>query len=501
MKNILKYLPKAAVYFFILLFVYAAISKTLDFENFKVQLAQSPLVSAYAGFISYSVIVTELIIAGLLLSERTRTIALYLSLGLMVSFTVYIYLILNYSDFVPCSCGGILEKMSWNEHLFFNLGCVILCIISLYIDKGLLHQKRKAISINIGAISILSSGMVIFLFLTSEHIIKKENNFTRRFPHHVIREDLSYDLKVNSYYFAGAVDDTVYLGNTTSPFLLTKIDEELNATTTTYINPNKKLKYSAPKISISGQSFYLSDGYVPVIFKGFIDDPKGNAHQITSDTPFFDQIKIIDSTKMVFRSQSSINNDNILGLIKFRSPADIILKDDALEKLKDGIFDTDGQIMYDDSEKNIYYFYYYKNEIVKFDTEFNRIGRQKTIAQNTSQTPEIHTLKDGTKKIGVPSLPSNQNMIAYKGLVLTQSNLMGKFEEASQWRKNNIIDVYDLKKNEYWGSFYLPNPNKEKLHQMLIHKNHLYVLIGKKIVKYRIAQTLLDQFNQGKPKT
>lgn len=464
MKNILKYLPKASACFFILLFVYAAISKTLDFENFQVQLAQSPLISAYASFISYSVIVIELIIAGLLLSERTRTTGLYLSLGIMISFSIYIYLILNYSDFVPCSCGGILEKMSWNQHLIFNVGCVILCIISLYINKGLLHHNRKAISIKIGVISILSSGIVIFLFLTSEHIIKKENNFIRRFPHHVIREDLSYDLKVNSYYFAGAVDDTVYLGNTTSPFLLTKIDKELNTTNATYINPNKKLKYNAPKISISDQSFYLSDGYVPVIFKGLIRDQKGDAHQITFDTPFFDQIKVIDSSTMVVRSQSSINNENILGLIKLSSPADILLKDNALEKQTDGIFDTDGQILYDDSEKCIYYFYYYKNEIAKFDTELNRIGRQKTIAQTTALTPEIHTLKDGTKKIGVPSLPSNQNMIAYKGLVLTQSNLMGKFEQASQWRKNNIIDVYDLRKNEYWGSFYLPNPKKEKLH-------------------------------------
>lgn len=501
MKNILKYLPKAAACFFIVLFVYAAISKALDFENFQVQLAQSPLVSAYAGFISYSVIVIELIIAGLLLSERTRKIGLYLSLGMMVSFSIYIYLILNYSDFIPCSCGGILEKMSWNQHLLFNLGCVILCIISLYANNGLINHSRKLISINIGVISIFSAGIVIFLFLTSEHIIKKENNFIRRFPHHVIREDVIYDLKVNSYYFAGAVDDTVYLGNTTSPFLLTKIDEKLNSTKTTYINPNKKLKYSAPKITVSGQSFYLTDGYVPVIFRGLIHDPKGYAYQITSETPFFDQIKIIDSSTMVVRSQSSINSENILGLIKLSSPADIILKDDALEKQEDGIFDTDGQILYDDSEKSIYYFYYYKNEIVKFDTELNRIGRQKTIAQNTSHTPEIHTLKDGTKKIGVPSLPSNQNMIAYNGLVLTESNLMGKFEQSSQWRKNNIIDVYDLRKNEYWGSFYVPNPKKEKLHQMLIHKNHLYVLIGKKIVKYRIAQTLLDQFNQGKPKT
>lgn len=33
----------------VLLFVYAAISKLLDFENFRIQLGQSPLLSAFAG--------------------------------------------------------------------------------------------------------------------------------------------------------------------------------------------------------------------------------------------------------------------------------------------------------------------------------------------------------------------------------------------------------------------------------------------------------------------
>lgn len=502
MKNLLQYLPKITACFYILLFVYAAISKTLDFENFQVQLAQSPLVSAYAGFISYSVIVIELIIAVMLMMKGLRKTGLYMSFGIMVSFTVYIYLILNYSDFVPCSCGGILEKMSWNQHLIFNIACVVLSCMALFFKtNGKVLENWKAIIFRTLLLALLSSGVVVLLFFTSEHIIKKENNFTRRFPHHVIREDLSYDLKVNSYYFAGAVDDTVYLGNTTSPFLLTKIDDHLTNTKTTYINPNKKLNFRAPKISISGQSFYLTDGYVPVLFKGLLHDPKGDAHQISSDIPFFDQIRMIDATKMVIRTQSSISNENILGLADLSSSAGIRLKDDALDKQTDGIFDTDGQILYDDYEKSIYYFYYYKNEILKFDLELNRIGRQKTISQNASNTPEIRTLKDGTKKIGVPSLPSDQNMIAHKGMVLSQSNLMGKFEPASQWSKNHIIDIYDLRKYEYWGSFYLPNPKKEKLHQMLIHKNHLYVLIGKKIVKYRIAQTLLDQFNQGTPKT
>src|SRR5690606_15498117 len=92
-------------YLFILLFVYAAVSKLLDFENFQIQLGQSPILSAYADFIAPSVILIELIIALLLIFEVTRLAGFYASFGLMCSFTVYIFLILNYSEFIPCSCG------------------------------------------------------------------------------------------------------------------------------------------------------------------------------------------------------------------------------------------------------------------------------------------------------------------------------------------------------------------------------------------------------------
>lgn len=131
MKTIYKFIPIFASFFFILLFIYAAASKMLDFENFQVQLAQSPLLSAYAGFISYGVIGIEIGIAALLMFQQGRKIGLYASFAIMVAFTVYIYLILNYSDFVPCSCGGILEKMGWTEHLIFNIGCTVLAGLAM----------------------------------------------------------------------------------------------------------------------------------------------------------------------------------------------------------------------------------------------------------------------------------------------------------------------------------------------------------------------------------
>ncbi len=118
-------------YFFILLFCYAAISKLLDFENFQGEVSASPLLNGFSQFLPYTIIIAEFFIAGLLCYRKTRTTGLIGSFVLMSIFTGYIALLLSTSKNLPCSCGGILEKMSWNQHLYFNIGCVILTIIAL----------------------------------------------------------------------------------------------------------------------------------------------------------------------------------------------------------------------------------------------------------------------------------------------------------------------------------------------------------------------------------
>jgi len=118
---------------YVLLFVYASAAKLLDFENFQVQLGQSPLLSVFAGWLSILVPVGELVLAILLLLPRFRLPALIGSYSLMLMFTVYIYIILNYSSFVPCSCGGILEKMDWNDHIIFNLIYTLLAVIAIFL--------------------------------------------------------------------------------------------------------------------------------------------------------------------------------------------------------------------------------------------------------------------------------------------------------------------------------------------------------------------------------
>lgn len=179
MKDYNSILVKGISYFFILLFIYASVSKLLEFEKFQVQLAQSPLLSAYAGSISYTIIIVELITAGLLSISKSRMFGLLVSFNLMIAFSIYIYLILYHSEFVPCSCGGILEDMGWKTHLIFNIITVVIAGLAILIvnRSSTSYTVFPRVSVRLWFMlgtGILSSCLVVYLFFSSEYIIKKK---------------------------------------------------------------------------------------------------------------------------------------------------------------------------------------------------------------------------------------------------------------------------------------------------------------------------------------
>ncbi|PZR07651.1 MAG: hypothetical protein DI539_23405 [Flavobacterium psychrophilum] len=126
----------------ILLFMYAAVSKLLDYETFKVQLSKSPFITQFAGVTAWSLPVGEILVGLALTFKKTRLVGLYASLFLMTMFTAYIWTMLHYSYYIPCSCGGILSKMDWNTHFWFNLGSVMLSIMGII---TFVNDKRNRI--------------------------------------------------------------------------------------------------------------------------------------------------------------------------------------------------------------------------------------------------------------------------------------------------------------------------------------------------------------------
>ncbi len=108
-----KRIPDIICGLLILLFAYAAISKLTDRQHFQAVLAQMLLIKSVAGFISFALPVTELIVCALLFVPGTRLFGLYASFGLLTSFTIYIGYMILFAPKLPCNCGGVLEQMNW----------------------------------------------------------------------------------------------------------------------------------------------------------------------------------------------------------------------------------------------------------------------------------------------------------------------------------------------------------------------------------------------------
>jgi hypothetical protein len=487
---------QAISYLHILLFVYAAVSKLLDFENFRVQLAQSPLLSAYAGLIAPTVILSELFISCLLSFRTTRLVGLYASYLLMVSFTAYIYLIINYSEFIPCSCGGIIEKLSWTEHLVFNCVFALLAFLAIFsIEKGK-GTPIKSLVLKVLPSSLMAIGVVVALFFSSEHIIKKENNFTRRFGQHPVRDEKTFNLGVNSYYFAGIADGKIYLGNVTAPLLLTSIDTALTKREVLKIRLDRAgHPFRSIQMQVCPPYFFLYDGTVPVIYRGHLGDSV--AHTISFQDSYFSQLQAVDSSDFIFRAQSSQSKTQVLGKLSLGPNPQVRLNHSLLSRQVDGMFDTDGQLLRDASTGELVYIYAYRNEFLVMDTSLNLMWKLHTIDTISKAQVRVHSLSDGRRKMDAPPLVVNKKSAVHKRVLFNESGLMGKFESPEKWQKAAVVDMYRTDKQEYLGSFYIQNRGKSRMYQMFATDKYLFVLSGNEIVRYRFAQSVTRHFKAG----
>ncbi len=491
-----EYIPLFTSYFFILLFCYASISKILDFENFQVQIGQSPLLSAYAEFISYAVIIVELIIVVCLLLPKIRLMGLYSSSALMSAFTVYIYLILNYSDFVPCSCGGILEKLGWTEHLVFNLFCIALGVIAVCQQVIVGRKSLKKSIILLVIINFLTIGVVVLLFISSEYIIKKENNFTRRFLLHPIVNTVYFDLGLNSFYFAGSTEKKLYLGNSTTPLLCTLIDKktgEKNMIKFSLDNQNHSFK--SLQMKADNSSVFLYDGSIPIIYKG--STKTKNVKTISFEDAFFNQLEIIDSDKFALRTQSRISQQYELAVLDLTGKNKIVLKPDLLQKQIDGVFDVDGQLIKNRYNNNFAYVHTYRNQFILLDNNFKLLKRGKTIDTVNLAKLSITKLSDGRHKISIPAVRINRAATYHRNLLFVESALRGKNESLKGWNHSHVIDLYRSDKNEYAGSFYIPRKEDQPIRQILADDNYLLVLSGNFLSRYQFTEQIKKIYRSG----
>ncbi|WP_417558494.1 DoxX family protein [Mesoflavibacter zeaxanthinifaciens] len=486
---------------FILLFVYAGISKLLEFQDFQTQLGQSPLLAAFAIPVSYGVIGVELITSLLLVFENTRKWGLYLSFLLMVMFTTYIVIILNFTSFTPCSCGGVLEAMGWTEHVIFNIGFIALACISLVlhhkISGSLKNPLTKKINLYFPLLVLFLFGVITVttLHLLSENKIHRNNAFQRKYLPHPVTTIKGISLPYNSYYIAGFEKGRIYLGNKSAPAHLLSIDTTLNNLKTHQIilNNNLKTPFFAPQIKIKNSRFFVIDGEVPIIYKGLLDDWKAELiwHGKPSET--FSRVEIASQSLFVFSGLDKSSSQNVIGRINFNAFDTVAKSQLLLKKQIGGIFDTDGMLRFNQELNRLLYVYYYRNEFLTSDTKLNLDYLGRTIDTVKTATIKIITEKSGQiQTLENQPLIINKECTTFGEYVFIKSDRLGKYEPEEMLKDASIIDVYNLKTKSYDFSFYLYHYKGEKIKNFTVYENMLVGLSEKHLVLFRLQSNFFN---------
>lgn len=486
---------------FVLLFVYAASSKLLDFQHFRIELGQSPLLSAFAQWISILVPSIEFLICLLLIIPKCRLAGLLSAFALMVMFTAYIFIILNYTSFIPCSCGGVLEKLDWKSHMIFNLVFVCLGILAIllynegkYLER---HRMKKGKLLGLlSVVSLCSISLVIVLYILSENIVHYHNKLTRRFPNSPIKQEAITDLKYNSFYMAGVDNLNIYLGNLTTPLKVITLNKKLIETEQGIINLNhNNLPFRSVKVSVIAPYFFVTDGTVPCVFRGKIDDWK--AQLVHQGGEYFNTARSIGSTSISVVTNSKITGDNILGIIETGEVKKTILNKNILQKQFDGVFDTDGQLLFSKDMNRIVYLYTYRNQYMIVDKSLSIIGRGNTI--DTISQAKLSISKDKKyrqRKFSKPPLYVNKRSAVYKNLLFVNSAIPGLYEDGRMWKRTSVIDVYDIDKQTYLLSFTINDLKDQKIKEFLVCNDQLYALIGNHILRFKIDSQITSKYRK-----
>jgi len=142
MKNLIY---KTGISLLIILWIYAAGSKLLEYNSFKHQLSMQHFPFKIEETLVWLLPSFEILTAILLISTSTIRYGLIASTLLLTIFTIYITLIITgIYDNAPCSCGGVLSMLSWKSHLVFNISFLAINVWAIYT----FYQNRKEVRKN-----------------------------------------------------------------------------------------------------------------------------------------------------------------------------------------------------------------------------------------------------------------------------------------------------------------------------------------------------------------
>lgn len=103
-------------------YFYSGVDKLIHFNEFVLNFSKSPFApSDLINELSFCVVGIELGICFLCFFNKFQKLACLLFMIMSYVFSGYVLLMITYSPYLPCSCGGLIDFLTWNEHLALNI--------------------------------------------------------------------------------------------------------------------------------------------------------------------------------------------------------------------------------------------------------------------------------------------------------------------------------------------------------------------------------------------
>ena len=244
-------------------------------------------------------------------------------------------------------------------------------------------------------------------------------------------------------------------------------------------------KFHSLQLSIQPPYFYLSDGQIPIVYRGLIGQWKATV--FTESSAYFNAFEPMDDTTAVFRAVGRTSRQHILGLFYINNTTKVKVNP-ILDKQTDGIFDTAGILTYNSENKKILYTYLYKNQYIIIDDKLEKKHTYNTIDTTTKvRITTRYNSETKERNLSSPAWTVNKRAKSYRNYLFIDAALMGKFEPAEMWDRASIIDVYNFNEGRYKFSFYLTNVLNQKMSDFLLTNTSAYTINGQYLSSYALT--------------
>lgn len=320
-----------------------------------------------------------------------------------------------------------------------------------------------------------------------------QGGFKRNFSAIKLTKTNVIDLPNKLFGFIGEYNDHIMLRSYSIPNSIFKLNKSLSRIDTIALKYPPVFNKETKKIykDCQGSNIYYSNthGDISKLSNGIVSYYK-------SDSITFSNFQAISDNTLVIRYKRNDGPQRNFSLAKLDLKKNTTtIKKYLLPKENNAIFSNDGWLFYDKKNARILYSYFYRGEFICLDTNMNLLYKSKTIdtISKSQNKTGLYTSRDVNGKlitnitqIGIPKI-LNRYITTDNNKIYILSRIKADNEIDSEFKMNQIIDIYDIKNGKYISSFYIPKYKNDKITHFKIKSSKLIAIFGAHLIAYNLV--------------